>query len=250
MLQPMPPGLSPTALLAILQPWADVAEPIHRRLAQLADAERGQEVLWIGCGSGRSVLWWARRFQTHIEGVDPDHAAIDTAERAARDAALARLARFQAASATDLPHEEEVFDLTVVDMFALLGAQGDQVLREAGRVARPMSTVLALVPAWFSTPEREDAALLQSIGLRPQLLVEWKSFFRDAGMVELSVEDAASDGGWIASGWIGLVVRGWRAARWSGVRAVFGKEVQVLRTLASRRVLGLSIVKGTRWPHG
>ncbi len=250
MLQPMPPGLSPTALLAILQPWADVAEPIHRRLAQLADAERGQEVLWIGCGSGRSVLWWARRFQTHIEGIDPDHAAIDTAERAARDAALARLARFQVASATDLPHEEAVFDLTVVDMFALLGAEGDQVLREAGRVARPMSTVLALVPAWFSTPEREDAALLQSIGLRPQLLVEWKSFFRDAGMVELSVEDTASDGGWVASGWIGLVVRGWRAARWSGVRAVFGKEVQVLRTLASRRVLGLSIVKGTRWPHG
>ncbi len=246
----MPPGLSPTALLAILQPWADVAEPIHRRLAQLADAERGQEVLWIGCGSGRSVLWWARRFQTHIEGIDPDHAAIDTAERAARDTALARLARFQVASATDLPHEEEVFDLTIVDMFALLGAEGDQVLREAARVARPMSTVVALVPAWFSTPEREDAALLQSIGLRPQLLVEWKSFFRDAGMVELSVEDAASDGGWIASGWVGLVVRGWRAARWSGVRAVFGREVRVLQTLASRRVLGLSIVKGTHWPHG
>jgi SAM-dependent methyltransferase len=245
----MPPRLSPTALLAVLQPWAEVAEPIHRRLAQLAEAETGQEVLWIGCGSGRSVLWWAERFRTHIEGVDPDHSAIEAAEKTSRSAGLQRLATFQTADPSDLPHEVQVFDVTIANLLALLGADGAAVLKDAGRVARPMSTVMALVPSWLSTPDPEDARLLEAVDLKPQLLVEWKSFFRLAGVVELSVEEAAQDGGWIASGWVGLLVRGWRAARWAGVRAVLSREFRTLRTLALGRVLGLSIIKGTRWPH-
>jgi SAM-dependent methyltransferase len=245
----MPPRLSPTALLAVLQPWAEVAEPIHRRLAQLAEAQTGQEVLWVGCGSGRSVLWWAQRFATHIEGVDPDHDAVDAAEKAARIAGLQRLATFQTAEPADLPHEVQVFDVTIANLLALPGADGAAVLKEAGRVARPMSTVMALVPTWLSTPDPEDARLLEAVNLKPQLVVEWKSFLRLGGVVELSVEEAAQDGGWIASGWVGLLIRGWRAARWAGVRAVMSREFRALRTLALGRVLGLSIIKGTRWPH-
>jgi hypothetical protein len=112
-----------------------------------------------------------------------------------------------------------------------------------------MSTVMAVVPSWLSTPDPADAQQLEALGLKPQLLVEWKSFFREAGVVELSVEDAAQDGGWISYGWLGLVVRGWRAAHWTGVRAVLGPEFRTLRRLAMKRVLGLSIIKGTRWPH-
>lgn len=245
----MPPRLTPTQLLPVLQPWADVAEPIHRRLAHLAEAGPGQEVVWVGCGSGRSVFWWAERFSTHVEGVDPDNAAIDAAEKTARAVGLQRLATFQTAGSDDLPHEAQVFDVTVVNMLYLAGADGGAVLREVGRVARPMSTVMALVPSWLSTPDPEDARRLQELGLKPQLLVEWKSFFRAGGIVELSVEDAAQDGSWISYGWVGLLVRGWRAARWTGLRAVMSPEFRTLRTLAMKRVLGLSIIKGTRWPH-
>jgi SAM-dependent methyltransferase len=235
--------------MAVVQPWAEVAEPIHRRVAQLVDAESGQEVLWVGCGSGRSVLWWTGRFQTHVVGVDPDHDAIESAERAARDVGLSSLATFQTAEPADLPHESEVFDVTIVNMLYLPGADGESVMREAGRVARPMSTIAALVPSWLSTPDPEDVRLLESIGIRARLLMEWKSFFRLGGIVELSVEDAAQDGGWLGRGRLRLLVRGWRAAGWAGVRMVLGREFKVLRALAERRVLGLSLVKGTRWPH-
>ncbi|UCF39649.1 MAG: class I SAM-dependent methyltransferase [Gemmatimonadota bacterium] len=245
----MPPRLTPTQLLAVLQPWADVAEPLHRRLAHLAEAEPGQEVLWVGCGSGRSVFWWAERFKTHVEGVDPDHAAIDAAEKTARAVGLQRLATFQTAGPDDLPHEDQVFDITVVNLLYLARTDGGAVLKEVGRVARPMSAVMALVPSWLSTPDPEDARRLEELGLVPKLLVEWKSYFRGGGVVELSVEDAAQDGGWISYGWIGLLLRGWRAARWTGVRAVLSPEFRILRTLAMKRVLGLSIIKGTRWPH-
>ena len=241
--------LSPTELLAVLQPWADVAQPIHRRLAQLAEAEPGQEVLWVGCGSGRSVLWWAERFGTHVEGADPDQQAIEAAEKTARVVGLQKIATFQTADPCDLPHEDHVFDVVIANMLALHGCNGAAVMKEAGRVARPMSTVMALVPTWLSTPDPGDARQLEEMELEPHLLVEWKSFFRGGGVVELSVEEAAQDGGWISYGWLGLVVRGWRAARWKGVRAVLSPEFRTLRSLAETRVFGLSIIKGTRWPH-
>lgn len=241
--------LSPAKFVEILQPWAEVAEPIHRRLAQLVDAEPGQEVLWVGCGAGRSVLWWAQRFETHVQGIDPDAKAVEAAEVAARESRLARLASFQAAECTNLPHEARVFDVCVANLLQLLEADGGQVVAELARVARPMGTVAALVPCWLSAPAPEDEQAMLGLGLRPALLMEWKHRFRVAGVVELLVEDTSLDGRWISPGWVGLLLRGWRSARWAGIRAVLSREFRVLRALARRRTLGLSVVKGTRWPH-
>ncbi|MFQ6045917.1 MAG: class I SAM-dependent methyltransferase [Gemmatimonadales bacterium] len=245
----MPSGLSPAAVLAILQPWAAVAEPIHRRLAQLVDAEPGQEVLWIGCGTGRSVLWWAQRFQSHVEGVDQDQVAIDAAERAVREAGLFKIATFQTAQPVDLPHESQVFDIVVVQILYLRDADQVRVIQEAARVARPMGVIVGVVPTWLRTPTDSEVRFVQSLGIAPQLLVEWKRFFREASIVELSVEDAAADAGWLAASWVGLLVRGWRAARWAGLRFVLSKPLRVLRRLALHRSLGLSVIRGTRWPH-
>lgn len=91
--------------------------------------------------------------------------------------------------------------------------------------------------------------MLASIGIVPQLLMEWKSAFRLAGVVEITVEDSALDGGWIAQGTFGTLVRSWWAARWAGVTTVLSPEFKALRALAQGRVLGLSIIKGIRWPH-
>ncbi len=157
--------LTPTQLMAMIQPWADVAEPMHRRLAQVVDAERGQEVLWVGCGSGRSVLWWARRFETHVQGVDLDHEAIEMAERSVRNAGLARLATFQSLDAAELPHEAQVFDLTIANLLYLGNPDGAEIVKEMGRVARPMSAVAAIVPSWLSTPEEGDVIAVKSLGL-------------------------------------------------------------------------------------
>lgn len=241
--------LSPADVLAVLQPWAETAEPIHRRLAQLVDVEPSQEVLWVGADSVRSVLWWAERVKTRIVGLDPDPDGVEFADRSARAAGLVELTTFQGAPVTDLPYEARVFDAVVVHMLSLLGSQSSAVIAEAARVARPMATVVALVPSWLRAADERTTRLLENIGIQPQLVVEWKASFREAGVVELMVEDAARDGRWMAYGWLGLLVRGWRAARWKGVRFVLSREFRVLRSLALHRVLGLSIIKGTRWPH-
>ncbi|HEX9692160.1 MAG TPA: class I SAM-dependent methyltransferase [Gemmatimonadales bacterium] len=241
--------LSLNHLLAVMQPWTDVAVAIHQRLATLIGPEQGHEVLWVGSGAGRAVLWWAQRFQLHTLGLDPDPEAVEQAERSARASELAALTAFHVGSPADLPFEAQVFDIVVADFLHLSGLDNREVVKELGRVARPMATVAALVPIWLATPDPEPARVLVSLGIQPRVLMEWKQWFREAGVVDLVAESAAADGAWLAYGKVGMLVRAWRVARWAGVRAVFRREVRTLRTVARRRVLGVSIVKGTRWPH-
>jgi SAM-dependent methyltransferase len=245
----MPRRLAATTLLSVLQPWSEIEEPLHRRVAHLADAHHGSETLWVGCGSGRSVLWWARRFETVTGGIDPDPDAIEQAEQRARDAGMAKLATFQNSDPTNLPHEDSVFDTVVVHMLHLPRADGKQVVLEAGRVARPGGTVVLLVPSWSQTAADPDVNTLERLGISPRLSVEWKSFCHDAGVRELRLEEVAAEGAWLGYGRLKIVLRGWRAAGWLGVRTVLGSEVRTLCRLARKRVLGFSIIKGTRQPN-
>lgn len=244
-----PRRISRAALLAALQPWRQIDQAIHQRLVRFTDPHEGQEVLWIGCGAGRSPLWWAERFGAHVHGIDADPDAIARAEAAARAAGLTQRVVFQAADPASLPHESQTFDLTVLNALYVDATDAPAVVREATRVARPMSPVVAIVPTWLGTASPKETRQITRLGVSPYQLVEWKQVFRDAGLVELAVDDAALDGGWLAPGLTGVLAHAWRAARWSGVKAVLSRSAATLRRLSRRRVLGLALVKGIRWPH-
>lgn len=244
-----PPRISRATLLAALQPWREIDQAIHQRLVRFTDPREGQEVLWIGCGAGRSPLWWAERFGAHVHGIDPDAEAIARAEQGARAAGLAQRVVFQAADPASLPHEGQTFDLTILNALYVDATDAGSIVREAARVARPMTPVVAIVPTWLGTPSEPDTRQIARLGLSPYQLVEWKQVFRDAGLVELAVDDAALDGAWLVSGLTGAVARAWRASRWKGLKAVLSRPATVLRNLSRRRVLGLALVKGVRWPY-
>ena len=81
--------LTPSTLLTILQPWTDIVEPIYKKIAELVESADGAETLWVGCGSGRSVLWWSQKFSSMVQGLDPDPDAIESAEDRVRGTDLA-----------------------------------------------------------------------------------------------------------------------------------------------------------------
>lgn len=241
--------LSPSVLLTVLQPWTEVVEPIYKRVAQMIDADDWGETLWVGCGSGRSVLWWVQKFSSITQGLDPDPEAVESAEARVRGTDLAKFVTFQVADPSNLPHEDHVFDSVVVHTLYMRGVDMEAVLDEAVRVLRPRGNVVVIAPSWLQTPRKQDEKLIDSLGFSPQLTVEWKGCLRDSGAVELTVEEAAKDGKWFAPGLLSLVVRGWHASGWIGARTMLSREVLALRRLVRKRVLGLSILKGARWPH-
>lgn len=238
-------AVTPADVIRLVQPWF-LEEPVHRRLLILVEPGDGQDLLWVG-SAGEAVQWWAARVPARVEGVDPDPDRVEQAEALARAQGLAGKVTLQAADPADLPHESGVFDFTLVNLFHLPGTDGAQVLKEAGRVAKPLSRVVAIAPAWLGAPDHAEVQALEQLGLRPRRVIEWKDAVRSAGVVELEVEEAALDGSWLQQNRLRLAVRGWSAHGWSGLGAAFHPAVAVLLRLARLRTIGLVIVHGTRW---
>jgi SAM-dependent methyltransferase len=242
--------------------WRATGEELYREVAALSEAGIGAELLVSGCGDGVTAEWLAARTRAAVTGVDPDAGRVARAESRAR-ATGGAAPTYELAPLDDLPHENAVFDAAVGE--AALAAAGSpaRAVAELVRVTKPMGRVVLLLPTWSSDiPAEHREPLAERLGLRPHLLMEWKQMLRDAGVMEVVVQDW-SDGGPAARGsgnrppvpeltWrqkahiAGRTLRrrGWRAARGS-VR----REVELLHELSRERALGFHLISGVKWPH-
>lgn len=249
--------------MATIGRWRATGEDLYREVAELTEARGGMELLVVGTGDGITAEWLAARTGAAVTGVDPDPARIAQAEARRRNASVGGTVVFEVSPFEELPHETAVFDAAIAEAAVARSREPARVFAELVRVTKPLGHVVALLPTWTSEIEsgdRED--LVERLGLRPRLLVEWKQMLRAAGLVDLVVQDW-SDGGpsaaahtpqtsmpaltWRQKAQItGRAVRrrGWRAAR-GAVR----RELDLLEDLSRERALGFQLVIGVKWPH-
>lgn len=260
---PPVPAILRLVQMATLGRWRATGEELYREVAELTEARGGKELLVVGTGDGITAEWLAARTGAAVTGVDPDPARIARAESRRRNASVGGTVVFEVSPFEDLPHETAVFDAAIAEPAVTGAREPARAFSELVRVTRPLGRVVALLPTWTSEIEsgdRED--LVERLGLRPRLLVEWKQMLRAAGLVDLVVQDW-SDGGpsagahtpqtsmpaltWRQKAQItGRAVRrrGWRAAR-GAVR----RELDLLEDLSRERALGFQLVMGVKWPH-
>jgi hypothetical protein len=132
-----------------------------------------------------------------------------------------------------------------------------------------MGIVILLELTWgseLSATERE--LLVERLGLRPRLLVEWKRMLRDAGVIEIQVQDwtAGEPGGestasaardavdaarltWAQK--VQIAARAWWMldGGWRAARAAVEREMALLHELSDERAIGFQLIKGVKWPH-
>ena len=242
-------------------------EELYRRIGSLVELHPGQEVLDAACGRGVSTLFLAQSFGVHGVGVDPDSSLVREAERRARDAELYGRFTFEASRLDDLPYRDGIFDLAIGEIGLAAAADPARAVGELARVTRPYGCVVLVQLIWTGNvdPERREA-LVQHLGARPMILVEWKQLLRDAGVVDLVVEDwsdAPSPFRPAAGGpfpdfaeiftfreKLGILRRAFRRWGWRGVQGAVVREREIHRLLTRERVLGLSLIKGTKWSPG
>jgi SAM-dependent methyltransferase len=246
----------------VLGRWRAMGEDLYREVAVLARARVGVEILVSGCKDGVTAVWLAARTGAAVTGLDPDAARIARAESRAR--ATAGVApSYEVAPLDDLPHENAVFDAAIGEPSIASARRPARAVAELARVTRPMGHVVALVPTWSSDlPPGDREPIVERLGLRPYLLVEWKQMMRDAGVVEVVVQDW-SDGGPSAraSGnqaavpqltWRQKAHIAARALRRRGVRAARNsvqREMELLQELARTRAIGFHLISGVKWPR-
>ena len=196
-------------------------------------------------------------------GADPNPSISDDATARGLEAGFSANVHFDAAPLTDLPYQDGVFDFAMGELG--LGASGDPgaAVRELVRVVKPMGTVALLQPVWTRQmePARRDE-IVRMLGVRPMLLVEWKQMLRDAGAVELHVEDLTEAAlsprqpllgvaGLIdyssLRDRVGVLWRAWRRWGWRGVREALRHGPELRNLITKERVLGIALIRGTKW---
>ena len=266
--------------------WRALGEELYREVARTVEVSGGGELLVAGCGDGVSAEWLAERTGATVTGVDEDRERMRRAERRARTAGVHPAVSFESAPLGDLPHETGVFDAAIGEPLLASSVDPARAIAELVRVTKPMGVVVLLQLTWSTEIAPATRSLLaERLGVRPHHLMEWKQMLRDAGVVDIDVQDwsdgplgrsprALAPAG--AAGIAGprrslptpafgvprlslpqkvhIVSRAWR--RW-GIRAgavnealgALEREEHVLRELWRERAVGFQLMRGVKWPH-
>lgn len=239
-------------------------EELYRRIATLTELGEGMEVLDAACGRGVTTSFLAQSSGASCVGVDRDESLIREAERRSREAGSEARVSFEAAPLDELPYRDGIFDVAIGELGLAAVADPARAVAELARVTRPFGHVVLVQLTWTGhvDPTRREV-LVAHLGARPMILVEWKQLLRDAGVVDLAVEDWSdapspfrpSAGGpfpdfseiFTLREKLAIFRRAQQRWGWRGVRGALVREREIHRLLTRERVLGLTMIKGTRW---
>ena len=246
--------------------WRERGEQLYREVAALVESAPGREVLVSGCGEGSTVEWLAAKTGAAVTGVDPDAESIERAEERMRALVRPVSASFAQSALEDLPHETGVFDAAVGEPTLASAADPARAVAELARVTKPLGPVVLLQLTWSSElSESAREMLVERLAMRPHLLMEWKQMMRDAGLVEIQVQDWTDAGASPMPKRRGgkdgeapmltlpqklqIAGRAWRRWGWKAARGAVGREQALIEELGRERAFGFHVIKGVKWPH-
>lgn len=113
-------------------------------VAIFADIPKGATVLDLGCGAALDSLIAAQRTgaKGRVIGIDFSHAMLVRARRAVAQMALNNV-ELQLADAEDIPVDDGMIDVALVNGIFNLNPAGDVIFNELARVMRPDGSVYA-----------------------------------------------------------------------------------------------------------
>ena len=161
----------------------------------LPHLEPGLRVLDFGCGPGTISVGLAKAVEPgELFGVDMEVSQIEIA-RAAAEAGGHQNAVFQTADVTDLPFEDDSFDVAHCHAVLMHAPDTEAVLAEVRRVLKPggiISSREMFVDSSFLEPSMRDgwetfAKLIEANGGHPQIGRELKRLFLEGGFRDISV---------------------------------------------------------------
>lgn len=240
-------------------------EDLYRQVALLTDLGPGREVLDVASGKGIPLEFFVREYGVQGTGVEADSRLLAEAEAHGRQSGLGSELNYQQGTPEDLPFRDETFDVVVGELGLAASVDPGDAVRELARVTRPGGHVVLIQLVWKAPVEDDRRQILADhLGARPLMMVELRRLLMDARIGDLHIEDWTDEETafrgqvrkpfpdfaelFSLSEKLGILRRAWRRWGWKGVRNVFQREAEVHRLLTRERVLGLSLVRGTKIP--
>lgn len=243
-------------------------EGLYRQIALLTELGEGDLLLDAGSGRGLTTTFLATHYGVEAHGLDPDPLLVAEAERRARESTAADRLHFQVSPLDDLPYQDGIFDIAIGEVALAVHADPARAVRELARVTRDRGWVVLVQLIWTGhLAEERREELAAHLGARPMLLVEWKQLLREAGVVDLHVEDWSDQSSpfrpapssspfhdmariFTLRQKLAILRRALRRWGWRGVRGAIVREQEIHQLLTRHRVLGLTLIRGTKWEAG
>ena len=146
-------------------------------------------VLDVGCGVGTTACHLARYMGCRVMGVDNNPLMIDRARERARKMKLTDLVEFQQADATELPFDNELFNVVITESVTAFPDDKAKSIREYYRVTKPGGFIGLNEATWLRTPvpDQIQSWASQDLGanVSPLQPREWVELMEYAGLVDI-----------------------------------------------------------------
>ena len=167
-----------------------------RRLAELCRLDSTKKILMVGCGTGFSACYLARKIGCEVIGIDIAEVSIEKAKERAKRQKVSDKVKFRVGNAYDLPFEAEIFDAVVTE-FVSQFLDRKLAFKEFVRVLKP-GAYLGInemyrekgIPSKASQEIDQTEKIFGEITDLPFSLLspgEWKEELEGAGLKDIKV---------------------------------------------------------------
>lgn len=168
------------------------------RLVSLCKITSGKEVLTVGCGTGYSACYIAKKFGCRVVGIDISEEMIGKAKERAETEGLTDRVEFYVGDAYDLPFDDNSFDVVMTE-FVSIFLDKQRAFREYVRVLRSGGYVgvnelykLEDIPQEAKELISEaEGGFEEAIGLAFVLPTprDWEEWFRESDLEDIQLEE-------------------------------------------------------------
>ncbi|MCX9075056.1 MAG: class I SAM-dependent methyltransferase [Candidatus Methanoperedens sp.] len=162
-----------------------------KELVELCNIDRNKYVLDVGCASGKTACYIAKRYGCKVVGVDLLEKMINRAKERAKREGVEDLVRFQVANAQHLPFEDNLFDVVIGEFITGLLDDKRRGVKEYLRVIKPGGIIGLNEATWIKTPPPEKLVeyLSQVFGFKGEILTSdgWVELLEEAKLNEMIV---------------------------------------------------------------
>jgi ubiquinone/menaquinone biosynthesis C-methylase UbiE len=157
-----------------------------QEIAEMCTLRPGQELLYVGSGSGVAAIQIAQTYDCKVVGVDLLQTMVDAANAWAEERGATELVEFHVGNALNLPFEDNRFDVVLCESVNVFIPDLQKAAREYIRVAKPGGYVALNESVWYTTPPPKGEKLMYDLtGQRLRRPEEWIEMLRVAGLDQI-----------------------------------------------------------------
>jgi ubiquinone/menaquinone biosynthesis C-methylase UbiE len=160
-----------------------------KALIDLCPINANSRVIDIGCASGKTACYLARRYGCNVIGVDILPGMIRRAKERARAERVTERVEFRVGDAQKLPLGDDLFDIVLGEFITGLVDDKEGAVKEYVRVAKPGATIGLNEATWLKAPPPPEIIgfLGRTAGFKGELFTSegWKERLERSGIKEI-----------------------------------------------------------------